>query len=176
MGLDMYLYQQQPVHPNEKGAPEMIREGDTSTTSRDRIASDLRQIGSWRKANHIHRWFVEHVQGGEDDCAEYAVSRTQLEDLYDAVQTVLHYSELVPGEVSYGYTRGQGRTVTHHKDGFVIKNPTVAKQLLPTMCGFFFGSDAYDEQYVAALNETEFALKSALNAPSGVEFSYRSSW
>lgn len=176
MGLDMYLYQQKPVHPNEKGAPEMTREGELSTISRDCPTSELRTFGSWRKANHIHRWFVEQVQGGEDDCAEYVVSRAQLEALLDVVQTVLNYSELVPGEVSCGYTRGQGRTVTHYRDGSLMKNPSIAKELLPTMCGFFFGSDAYDDQYVADLHETESIIKSALSSPTGVEFTYRSSW
>lgn len=25
------------------------------------------EIGYWRKANHIHKWFVDKVQGGDDD-------------------------------------------------------------------------------------------------------------
>lgn len=39
------------------------------------------EVGYWRKANAIHRWFVENVQNGEDDCGTYSVSKNQLEEL-----------------------------------------------------------------------------------------------
>lgn len=39
----------------------------------------------WRKANAIHKWFVDNVQGGEDDCRSYYVSREQLAELRDLV-------------------------------------------------------------------------------------------
>lgn len=32
----------------------------------------------WRKANQIHKWFVDNVQNGNDDCGKYDVSRKQL--------------------------------------------------------------------------------------------------
>ena len=38
-------------------------------------------VGYWRKANHIHKWFVDNVQDGEDDCREYDVSIEQLHEL-----------------------------------------------------------------------------------------------
>jgi hypothetical protein len=38
-------------------------------------------VAYWRKANAIHKWFVDNVQGGEDDCGEYPVSRYQLREL-----------------------------------------------------------------------------------------------
>jgi hypothetical protein len=37
----------------------------------------------WRKANMIHRWFVDHVQDGEDDCKPYYVGVSQLKELLD---------------------------------------------------------------------------------------------
>ena len=36
------------------------------------------EVGYWRKANHIHNWFVNNIQEGQDDCREYEVSRKQL--------------------------------------------------------------------------------------------------
>lgn len=39
------------------------------------------RVGYWRKANAIHRWFVENVQKGDDDCRAYDVDREQLEAL-----------------------------------------------------------------------------------------------
>lgn len=38
-------------------------------------------IGQWRKANHIHNWFVQNVQNGVDDCDEYQVSLLDLKSL-----------------------------------------------------------------------------------------------
>lgn len=63
MGLDMYLYNGE----------------DT--------------VGYFRKANQIHRWFVENVQSGEDDCGTYPVSRTQAEQLLDIVEAILDGKE-----------------------------------------------------------------------------------
>jgi hypothetical protein len=38
-------------------------------------------VGYWRKCNQIHKWFVDNVQNGEDDCGEYYVSHEQLKEL-----------------------------------------------------------------------------------------------
>lgn len=54
------------------------------------------QVGYWRKANQIHRWFVENVQGGVDDCNPYPVSKDQLEDLRSVVTRVLEDNSLAP--------------------------------------------------------------------------------
>ena len=41
------------------------------------------EIGYWRKANAIHKWFVDNVQGGNDNCGSYYVSLEQLKELHD---------------------------------------------------------------------------------------------
>ncbi len=38
-------------------------------------------LGYWRKANHIHKWFVDNVQDGNDDCGTYYVSEEDLKNL-----------------------------------------------------------------------------------------------
>jgi hypothetical protein len=43
----------------------------------------------WRKSNAIHKWFVDNVQDGEDDCGDYFVSREQLEELRQLILEVL---------------------------------------------------------------------------------------
>jgi len=40
----------------------------------------------WRKANAIHNWFVNNVQGGNDDCRDYYVSYEQLQELISLCQ------------------------------------------------------------------------------------------
>jgi len=35
----------------------------------------------WRKANHIHKWFVDNVQDGKDECHDAYVTHEQLQEL-----------------------------------------------------------------------------------------------
>lgn len=51
----------------------------------------------WRKANHIHRWFVETVQNGIDDCKEYYVDEETLKALVGVCETVLKDHDKAPG-------------------------------------------------------------------------------
>ena len=52
------------------------------------------EVGYWRKANHIHKWFVDNCQDGRDDCGHYHVSCEQLKDLRDRVQRVIDWNRL----------------------------------------------------------------------------------
>lgn len=48
------------------------------------------EVGYWRKVNAIHKWFVDNVQGGVDDCGEYKVTAEQLIQLYNVCNEVLN--------------------------------------------------------------------------------------
>jgi hypothetical protein len=48
----------------------------------------------WRKANQIHKWFVDNVQGGKDECEPHHVSREQLKALRETCQRVLDFRHL----------------------------------------------------------------------------------
>lgn len=54
----------------------------------------------WRKANAIHAWFVQNVQGGKDDCSSYHVSRNQLKQLSETCRKVLANRDLAPNILS----------------------------------------------------------------------------
>lgn len=43
----------------------------------------------WRKANQIHKWFVDNVQNGEDDCDLYYVSQDKLKQLLNTCKEAL---------------------------------------------------------------------------------------
>lgn len=102
----------------------------------------MEQIGYWRKANHIHGWFVEHVQGGVDDCGYHEeVDKETLEWLLDVCQEVLDSCELIDG---------------------VLVDSSVAKEMLPIQYGFFFGSQEYDEYYVECIKDTIDIITKAL--------------
>jgi hypothetical protein len=47
----------------------------------------------WRKANAIHKWFVDNVQEGVDDHREFEVSLEQLEELLEVIEEVLDNPE-----------------------------------------------------------------------------------
>lgn len=57
------------------------------------------QVGYWRKENAIHRWFVDNVQDGEDNCAEYFVSREKLQELKELCEKVLADNSLADEEL-----------------------------------------------------------------------------
>lgn len=76
------------------------------------ISVEMR-CGYWRKANHIHNWFVENVQGGEDDCRRHYFKIDDLKKLREVCLEVLKdrekAKELLPttggfffGETDYG--------------------------------------------------------------------------
>lgn len=54
-----------------------------------RVNEITEEVMYWRKANQIHKWFVDNVQNGVDDCKEYYVTREDLEKLLKSVDTVL---------------------------------------------------------------------------------------
>ena len=43
----------------------------------------------WRKSNQIHKWFVDNVQDGEDNCGEYYVSQDKLKQLLNTCKEAL---------------------------------------------------------------------------------------
>ncbi len=51
----------------------------------------------WRKVNAVHKWFVDNVQSGEDDCGEYYVSHEQLKELLATARNA--YSTKDPSEL-----------------------------------------------------------------------------
>jgi len=93
MGLDMYLYRKNYVrsgdyyNPEEKEEIKMTRGGNEVDTSKVKYV--VEEVGYWRKANHIHKWFVENIQKGVDDCGEYYIKEDQLANLLETCKEVL---------------------------------------------------------------------------------------
>lgn len=94
-------------------------------------------VAYWRKANQIHKWFVDNVQHGNDDCKEYFVSRDQLIELRDLCMQVI----MVPAGVD---------PIDH------------ANSLLPPQDGFFFGSTEIDAWYEEDIKNTVVMLNHIL--------------
>jgi len=149
MGLDMMLYRKQ-------------ESGDV-------------EVGRWRKANAVHHWFVMNVQGGVDECQPSDVSREKMQELLETCRKVLDLARVSEGEVVVG-KRYRGEEWEHITErGFLVDNPEVCEELLPTMAGFFFGSQDYHEYYLESVKRTVEILEQAL-ADEKAEYYYRASW
>ena len=95
MGLDMYLYARQFAFNGFKNQDlynKLVQEAPFALDT----ASVQVQVAYWRKANQIHKWFVDHVQDGNDNCEEYRVTRDQLQLLLDNCKLVLINKEEAP--------------------------------------------------------------------------------
>jgi hypothetical protein len=177
MGLDMYLSKKIYVggnyeHNNVKGEVNLTKGKDDERVIVDlsKLSEIVEVVGYWRKANHIHRWFVENVQAGQDDCRDYYVSEEDFENLLDLCKKTLEYLDLCKCKVEA--TRN-GNEINEYKvyevDEEIINN------LLPTSSGFFFGNTDYDSWYRQDIENTieivEECLKDTQNS-----FYYSSSW
>jgi hypothetical protein len=96
MGLDMYLTKETYVKNWDWFKPEerwqiTVHKGEVEEKNikPSRISDITEQMGYWRKANAIHKWFVDNVQDGVDECQKSWVSMDQLKQLLNVVQTVL---------------------------------------------------------------------------------------
>jgi hypothetical protein len=112
------------------------------------------ELGYWRKANQIHKWFVDNVQKGVDDCGEYYVSDEDIQTLLNHVNKVLR-----------------------HKD------VNDAEMYLPPHSGFFFGTYDIDDDYFEQLEHTKEILENTIkfvkdmkNEDRWVTIYYSSSW
>jgi len=103
MGLDMYLDKETYVKNWEHQKPEerheiTIKKGGEVVKNIDptKIKYVVEEAGYWRKANAIHKWFVDNVQNGRDECQRSYVSQDDLEKLLELVKAVLEDHSMAP--------------------------------------------------------------------------------
>lgn len=156
MGLDMYLSKRIYVganyeHNNVKGEIKLTRDKKRLKVNLKKVTEIIESVGYWRKANHIHKWFVDNVQGGEDDCKEYYVSKEQLEKLLADCELVLKAKKR--------------------------KEMEIVEETLPTQQGFFFGGGEYDKYYFISIKDTIKIIKDILKEDlTNADIYYNSSW
>lgn len=112
MGLDMYLTAKRYIYTfgdDDKALRDVLEQLKVNDMTIKKLSYEA---GYWRKANQIHKWFVDNVQGGNDNCGEYLVTTEELERLLELVNEVLRNKEkakeLLPttngfffGDISY---------------------------------------------------------------------------
>lgn len=90
MGLDMYVKAKIYVGLSNM---ENLRDGIVTLQKATAPLGMLRELSYeflyFRKANWLHKWFVDNVQEGEDDCGEYEIDVDTLEKVLAVIQEVL---------------------------------------------------------------------------------------
>lgn len=180
MGLDMYLTRKKYIggkfyFRNVKGEINININGIKIPIDLKKISYIEEEVAYWRKANHIHKWFVDNIQEGNDDCKSYYLETEDLEKLLEVCEKVKKSSELIEKT----YINDDGIKVTNK----VLKDDTMAKKLLPCQSGFFFGSTEYDEWYLKDIEYTINTINEILKEEEELnkvgfysEFKYRASW
>lgn len=100
----------------------------------------------WRKANAIHRWFVEEVQEGVDECQRSPVGHAKLMELVEACE-----------EVHLDHSKADSTLPT--RGGF-----------------FFGGTEYDGWYFKEMEDTAVHLKGAIANCPAGVQFVYRSSW
>lgn len=114
--------------------------------------SDVPSFGTitvmdWCKANAIHKWFLDNVQNGVDDCKEYQVSEEQLAVLCKILEKCLARKSRAPKLLPTYYT------------------------------GSFFGPVDYGDYYWDNVKTTHSCLVDVLSRDNtGVSFFYSADW
>ncbi|MGD9157251.1 MAG: hypothetical protein PVG39_02495 [Desulfobacteraceae bacterium] len=94
MGLDMFLEREIYVGAESNyrkvtGNIELYTHDKPIKVNFNKVFLITEQIGYWRKANHIHQWFVNNVQDGKDDCKRYYVPVDELKTLRDLCKDIM---------------------------------------------------------------------------------------
>lgn len=97
MGLDQYLYARKEVSEYaDKPLSTKLNQIAESLLFPGEVTGITVEAMYWRKANAIHRWFVENVQSGEDDCLEANVEVEDLLRLKTTIDRCLADTTLAP--------------------------------------------------------------------------------
>lgn len=105
------------------------------------------ELIEWCKANAIHKWFLDNVQNGVDDCEEYQVSVEQLSALCKILEKCLARKSRAPKLLP-----------TYHTDSF-------------------FGPIDYGDYYWDNIKTTYDCLVDVLSRDnSAVSFFYSADW
>jgi hypothetical protein len=103
MGLDMYLNAKRYLWSWQDESEDKTIANEVQKVAKIPHGFEVQEIvikaGYWRKANQIHRWFVQNVQDGKDDCENYYVSRQDLIDLKELCQKILENKDLAATEL-----------------------------------------------------------------------------
>ena len=181
MGLDQYLNRHSYVQNWSHQAPEQKHKITVRKNNKirkdikpERISYIVEKIGYWRKFNALHSWFVQNCADGEDNCKSVYIEKSSFIELLDTLRKVKDSLDKSPKKfvkVESGWANGQKT----FEDVEVFEDVSVAKELLPTQSGFFFGGTEYDKWYYDDVVETIKIIEEVVADETG-EYYYQASW
>ena len=95
MGLDMYLDKRtyvkrwEHIEETKQYKVEVTKGGEPTNIDPKKVKYIIEEAGYWRKANAIHKWFVDNCQDGVDDCRDAYVGFKELQTLLDLCRIVI---------------------------------------------------------------------------------------
>lgn len=131
----------------------------------------------WRKANAIHQYFVTYgklAHDGAQDVGYYYIDKQDLIHLIERITSVLNGPE-ISETITYHKIADDMNEV--HEDVKYNLDIELAKEILPTTSGFFFGSTEYNHWYHEDLVRTLDLIKGEIAAvPHNETWYYYASW
>lgn len=153
MGLDMFFYGKWYPYDGQDERNLQIRKaihGAFPVTCGKPVTAIEVEFCYWRKANSIHRWFVENIQNGVDECQETYVNPDELYSLKSICEVIL-------------MDKGQASVLMPTKPGFFFGSTDYDESYMADVRDTFeFLSD-----FLKKYENKEF---------EGWSFYYRSSW
>ena len=148
MGLDMYLHARCYISTYSDENKAQLDAINAAIPGRGEITFNqlIGEAAYWRKDNHIHKWFVDNVQDGKDDCGTYYVDRDKLAELRDVCREVLD-------------DHSKAKTLLPTRSGF-----------------FFGGTDYDEYYYDALTYTCLLYNELLDDKYKGFDFEYHSSW
>ena len=158
MGLDMYLYAKQFAAASSWSGEDDVKkvksvarmmEGNKFLMNEEhdlQFAEIKLQIAYWRKANAIHKYFVDNCADGKDECQDTYVERDHLKDLLQRCETILK-------------DRSRAKELLPSQSGF-----------------FFGSTEYDEWYFQDLENTIPVLKKILSHAPESWEFEYKASW
>jgi len=136
----MYLTKKTYVYGDER--ENLSLDGLRHPVKPERVINIEEEVLAWRKANYIHKWFVDNVQEGADDCKDYHVGREELIDLLEVIKKVSDghslAEELLPPEG--GFFFGSTETDEWYFSELERTKAELEKLLTEEGGSFYYGS------------------------------------
>lgn len=90
----MYLRAERYIWFNEDDLGNEVKQAFPELPDGAKIKQVEAEVGYWRKANSVHKWFVDNVQDGVDECQKSPVSREDIQELKDICQKIVDTPDL----------------------------------------------------------------------------------
>lgn len=169
------------IDHRKKEKPELVR---TVKFPIENLEDIKYRIGYWRKSNHIHKWFVDNVQNGTDDCNEYTVEPELLKKLLSDCRATLEAYKKAKEVVKERNRLASDEKIIQllFNDEIYADNVADITEHFNLQKGFFFGADFIGEwffddlEYTISIIEPEIEELENADKPFFTSIEYSSSW